>query len=78
MGRRGRLGGVRAGRDRAAAARRRRFWQVPGRMLQWGPIRFAAWPAYQWVAAHRHMLPGGTAACSLPQAERDKLYGTGA
>jgi predicted DCC family thiol-disulfide oxidoreductase YuxK len=52
-----------------------RFWELPGRALQLGPVRFAAWPAYRWVADHRHMLPGGTAACSLPQAERDRLSG---
>ena len=52
-----------------------RLWTVPGRALQLGPVRFAAWPAYRWVADHRHMLPGGTAACALPQAQRDKLYG---
>jgi len=26
-------------------------------------------------ADHRHLLPGGTAACSLPQAQRDLLFG---
>ena len=50
-----------------------RFWTVPGRALQLRPVRFAAWPAYRWVADHRHLLPGGTAACSLPQAQRDRL-----
>ena len=50
-----------------------RFWTAPGRALQLGPVRFAAWPAYRWVANHRHLLPGGTAACSLPQAQRDRL-----
>ncbi|HEU4349506.1 MAG TPA: DUF393 domain-containing protein [Actinoplanes sp.] len=55
-----------------------RWWQVPGRLLEFGPVRLAAWPAYRWVADHRHMLPGGTAACSLPQAQRDKLFGTAA
>lgn len=50
-----------------------RFWVVPGRALQLGPVKFAAWPAYRWVAKHRHLLPGGTVACSLPQAQRDKL-----
>ncbi len=50
-----------------------RLWEVPGRALQLGPVRLAAWPAYRWIAGHRHMLPGGTAACALPQAERDRL-----
>ena len=54
-----------------------RIWQFAGGALQLGPVRLAAWPAYHWVADHRHLLPGGTAACSLPQAQRDLLYGTG-
>jgi predicted DCC family thiol-disulfide oxidoreductase YuxK len=43
-----------------------RLWQVPGRALQTTGVRAAAWPAYRWVAGHRHLLPGGTAACALP------------
>ena len=50
-----------------------RFWQVPGRALQTTAVRAAAWPAYRWVSGHRHLLPGGTAACSLPQAQRELL-----
>ena len=52
-----------------------RAWELAGGALQFGPVRLAAWPAYRWVAGHRHLLPGGTAACSLPQAQRDLLYG---
>ena len=55
-----------------------RLWEVPGRALQLKPVGLLAWPAYRWIAGHRHLLPGGTAACSLPQAQRDKLYGTAA
>jgi predicted DCC family thiol-disulfide oxidoreductase YuxK len=55
-----------------------RMWQFAGSALQIGPVRMAAWPAYRWVSGHRHLLPGGTAACSLTQAQRDKLYGPGA
>jgi predicted DCC family thiol-disulfide oxidoreductase YuxK len=47
-----------------------RGWTLPGRALQFGPVRFAAWPAYRWIADHRHLMPGGTPACSLPQAQR--------
>jgi predicted DCC family thiol-disulfide oxidoreductase YuxK len=54
-----------------------RLWQVAGGALQAGPVRLAAWLAYRWIAGHRHLLPGGTAACSLPQAQRDLLYGAG-
>ncbi|GAA0550705.1 hypothetical protein GCM10010172_36080 [Paractinoplanes ferrugineus] len=50
-----------------------RAWHLAGSALQLAPIRLAAWPAYRWIANHRHMLPGGTAACSLPQAQRDLL-----
>jgi len=52
-----------------------RAWQVAGGLLALGPVRLAAWPAYRWIADHRHLLPGGTAACSLPQAQRDALFG---
>jgi predicted DCC family thiol-disulfide oxidoreductase YuxK len=53
-----------------------RMWEVPGRAHQLKAVGAVAWPAYRWVSGHRHLLPGGTAACSLPQAQRDKLYGT--
>ena len=73
-------GEVAAGPDAIALLLRDagRLWQVAGSALQLGPVRLAAWPAYRWVAEHRHLLPGGTAACSLPQAQRDLLRGTGA
>jgi predicted DCC family thiol-disulfide oxidoreductase YuxK len=72
-------GTVAAGPDAIALLLRDagRLWQVAGGALAAGPVRLAAWPAYRWVASHRHLLPGGTAACSLPQAQRDLLYGTG-
>ncbi|GAB1644760.1 thiol-disulfide oxidoreductase DCC family protein [Krasilnikovia sp. MM14-A1259] len=70
-------GTVAAGPDAIALLLRDagRLWTVPGRALQTGPVRFAAWPAYRWISEHRHMLPGGTAACSLPQAQRDAMRG---
>ena len=73
----GRDGTTAAGPDAVALLLRDagRLWEVPGRALQLGPVRLAAWPAYRWVAGHRHLLPGGTAACSLPQAQRDLLVG---
>jgi predicted DCC family thiol-disulfide oxidoreductase YuxK len=68
-------GTVAAGPDAVALLLRDagRLWEVPGRALQLGPVRLAAWPAYRWIANHRHMLPGATAACALPQAGRDGL-----
>ena len=51
-------------------------WRMLGATLRVPPVRALAWPAYRWVARNRHRLPGGTAACSLPQATRDRLYGT--
>jgi predicted DCC family thiol-disulfide oxidoreductase YuxK len=72
-------GSVAAGPDAIALLLRDagRWWRIAGAALANAPVRRAAWPAYRWVSSHRHLLPGGTAACSLPQAQRDKLYGTG-
>lgn len=44
-------------------------WRVVGWLLRLPPVRALAWPAYRWVARHRHQLPGGTAACALPQPQ---------
>ena len=49
------------------------YWRALGWVLGLRPVTWLAWPVYRWVARNRHRLPGGTAACSLPQAERDKL-----
>ncbi len=66
-------GTIAAGPDAVAMLLRDagRGWTLPGRTLQLGPVRWAAWPAYRWIAAHRHLMPGGTPACSLPQAQRN-------
>jgi predicted DCC family thiol-disulfide oxidoreductase YuxK len=58
-----------AGPDAIAALLRtsHRAWRVAGRLLQLAPVRALAWPSYRWVARHRHRMPGGTAACALPQ-----------
>ncbi|PZF97180.1 thiol-disulfide oxidoreductase DCC family protein [Micromonospora deserti] len=50
-------------------------WRVAAAGLRFPPVRAAAWPAYRWVARNRHRLPGGTAACALPQEARERLYG---
>jgi predicted DCC family thiol-disulfide oxidoreductase YuxK len=48
------------------------FWRPLGWVLGAAPVRWLAWPVYRWVARNRHRMPGGTPACSLPQAERDR------
>lgn len=41
-------------------------WSVPGVVLSVPPVRWVAPLAYRLVAANRHRLPGGTAACRVP------------
>ena len=50
-----------------------RLWRVPGIVLGRRPVLAIAWPIYRWIARNRHRLPGGSATCSLTQAEREKL-----
>jgi predicted DCC family thiol-disulfide oxidoreductase YuxK len=42
-------------------------WAYLGGLLELAPVRPAAALVYRWVADHRHRLPGGTKACSLPR-----------
>ena len=49
------------------------YWRPVGRLLDWRPVRWIAGPAYRLIARNRHRLPGGTAACRLPQAEREHI-----
>jgi predicted DCC family thiol-disulfide oxidoreductase YuxK len=49
------------------------YWRVLGRLLDLRPLLRIAGPTYRLVARNRHRLPGGTAACRLPQAERDRI-----
>jgi predicted DCC family thiol-disulfide oxidoreductase YuxK len=46
------------------------YWRTLGRLLDRRPGRWIAGPTYRLIARNRHRLPGGTAACRLPQAER--------
>lgn len=48
------------------------FWRPLGRVLGLAPVLWVAWPVYRLIARNRHRMPGGTAACSLPQAERER------
>lgn len=49
------------------------FWRPMGAVLGLRPVLWVAWPVYEWIARNRHRLPGGTAACSLSQAQRERL-----
>jgi predicted DCC family thiol-disulfide oxidoreductase YuxK len=49
------------------------FWRPLGRVLLAPPASWLAPPLYRWIARNRDRLPGGTAACALPQAERETL-----
>ena len=48
----------------------RRGWRAAGWLLDRRPVLLAAWPIYRWIARNRHRMPGGTAQCALPHAER--------
>ncbi|NUQ91236.1 MAG: DUF393 domain-containing protein [Glycomyces artemisiae] len=67
----------RSGPDAIAVLLRRApwYWRPIGWALSLKPVSWIAWPVYRFIARNRHRLPGGTAACSLPQAERDRLRG---
>jgi len=49
------------------------FWRPLGWVLLTPPISWLSWPLYRLIARNRDRLPGGTAACALPQTERDRL-----
>ncbi|MDG4766148.1 DCC1-like thiol-disulfide oxidoreductase family protein [Solwaraspora sp. WMMD406] len=42
-------------------------WRAAGTVLGLRPVTALAWPVYRWIARNRHRLPGGTAACAVPQ-----------
>ncbi len=63
-------GEVRSGhRAIAGTLRRSRYAAVraAGRVVDARLLAPIAARGYAWVAAHRHQLPGGTAACALPR-----------
>ena len=55
----------------------RLVWRPAGAVLGTRPILALTWPAYRWVARNRHRMPGGTAACSLSQAARERRRAAG-
>lgn len=46
------------------------WWALLGRVMRVPPASWLAALVYRLVADNRHRLPGGTAACALPPAER--------
>jgi predicted DCC family thiol-disulfide oxidoreductase YuxK len=53
------------------------YWRPLGWLLDLRPVRWIAAPAYRLIARNRHRLPGGTAACLLPQADRERAKRAG-
>lgn len=45
-------------------------WRALGVVMRIPPVSWAAHGVYRFVANNRHRMPGGTAACALPAAER--------
>lgn len=41
-------------------------YRVAGAILRHRPVEPLARLVYRWIATHRHLMPGGTAACALP------------
>lgn len=48
-----------------------RLWWPLGAVLRVPGISWLAGVVYRTIARNRHRMPGGTPACSLPQAQRD-------
>jgi predicted DCC family thiol-disulfide oxidoreductase YuxK len=50
-------------------------WQILGRLMLLPGIKQICGLLYRWVARNRHRLPGGTAACALPNVQSDRSDG---
>jgi predicted DCC family thiol-disulfide oxidoreductase YuxK len=48
------------------------YWRPFGVLLLTPPFSWIAKAAYRWIARNRDRMPGGTAACALPQDQRPK------
>ena len=48
------------------------YWKHVGALLLTPPVSWLARWVYRWVADHRDLMPGGTAACALPAEQRPK------
>lgn len=53
------------------------LWRPIGAVLGLRPVLAVAWPVYKWVARNRDKMPGGTAACALPAAQREAAQRAG-
>lgn len=51
------------------------LWVIPGLVLNIWPISWVAGKVYYWIAANRSKMPGGTATCALPPAQRQAASG---
>jgi len=62
-------GSVSSAQDAAIAALRYAggVWALAGRLMELPGIHQFAGIVYRWVARNRDRMPGGTAACKLPQ-----------
>lgn len=50
-----------------------RWWARPaGRLMAAPGARTLARVAYRWVADHRHIFPGGTPSCALPETTQEQ------
>jgi predicted DCC family thiol-disulfide oxidoreductase YuxK len=45
-------------------------WRITGGVLRAPGVRALAASVYRRVAANRYRMPGGTAACQIPSAQR--------
>jgi hypothetical protein len=45
-------------------------WRLVGLVLGTRVGTALTWPLYRWVSRNRDRMPGGTAACALPAAQR--------
>ena len=48
------------------------WWKPLGVLMLTPPISWVARGVYRWIANNRDKMPGGTAACALPQDQRPK------
>ncbi|WP_433324015.1 thiol-disulfide oxidoreductase DCC family protein [Spirillospora sp. CA-294931] len=46
------------------------LWRLLGAVIRVPPVRWVAQGVYRLIARNRHRMPGGTAACALPAAQR--------